>query len=161
YENQMEPTENNLSLFSAYIWPYPKNLQYKELLDLSNKHKNIDLIKISTSGFDLIFEAIDHNCVILKKSIDTHNRFKSGQLKLESNYSNWSEVHIGPSFNKITIGLDRNNDAKLRILSRAGGLAFWIFPFAIFESWDYRIKRVSENYSFADCNAETFGISSD
>src|SRR5690606_21536481 len=80
YENQMEPTENNLSLFSAYIWPYPKNLQYKELLDLSNKHKNIDLIKISTSGFDLIFEAIDHNCVILKKSIDTHNRFKSGQL---------------------------------------------------------------------------------
>lgn len=160
YENKMETTENVSNLFSAYIWPYPENLKYKELLDLSDKHKNIDIISISSLGSYLIFEAIDNNCVILKKSINTHDRFKSGQFKLESNYSNWSEVHIGPNFSKTTIGLDLNNDAKLRSLNRVGGLAFWVVPFVIFESWDFRIKRVSEKGSFADCNAETIGISS-
>tara|TARA_B100001063_G_scaffold76212_1_gene70451 strand:- start:195 stop:827 length:633 start_codon:yes stop_codon:yes gene_type:complete len=159
YENEMETTENNLNLFSAYIWPYPENLQYKELLALSNKHKNIDLINISLLGSELIFEAIDNNCVILKKSINVHERFESGQFKLESSYSNWSEVHIGPNFNKKTIGLDLNDYAKLRSLDRAGGLAFWVIPFAIFESRDYRIKRVSEKHSFAECKTETIGIS--
>jgi len=155
YENKMETTENNFNLFSAYIWPHTEKLQHKELLEISSKHKNIDFISISLLGPNLIFEAIDNNCVILKKSINTHDRFKSGQFKLESNYSNWSEVHIGPNFSKTTIGLDLNNDAKLRTINRVGGLAFWIIPFVIFESWDYRIKRISEKRSFSECNAET------
>lgn len=159
YENEMETKENSLNLFSAYIWPYPENLQYKEILALSNKHKNIDLINISLVGFKLIFEAIDNNCVILNKSINIYDRFESGQFRLESSYSNWSQVHIGPNFNKKTIGLDINNYAKLRSLDRAAGLAFWVVPFAIFESRDYRIKRVSEKHSFPDCKTETIGVS--
>ena len=159
YENEMETTENNLNLFSAYIWPYPENLQYKELLALSNKHKNIDLVNISLIGSELIFEAIDNNCVILKKNIKVHDRFQSGQFRLESSYSNWSTVHIGPTFNKKTLGLDINNYAKLRNLDRAGGLAFWIIPFVILESRDYRIKRNSEKYSFPECETESIGIS--
>lgn len=151
YVNVMESEEGYISLFSKYLWPYAHNLPYKETLILSSKHNEIDFINISLAGNGLLFEAVLNACIVLSKRIEIDDRFDNGQFRISSRYRFWSEVHIGPDYNKNTIGIDKKSDGKLRRLDRAGGLAFWIIPFVIFDTRDYRIKKMPEKLSFPQC----------
>jgi hypothetical protein len=156
YENKMEDVESSLDLLSTYLWPLAKNLAYKDLMNVYRKHKDINYVNIKYSESGLLFEAISNGCVAVKKIIEVNERFKNGQFKINSSYGNWSEVHIGPWYNRTTLGIDTAGNAKLRNLDRAGGLIFWIIPFVVFESIDHRIIQLTEKKNFPSCEAKDY-----
>jgi hypothetical protein len=156
YENKMGDFESSLDLFSTYLWSLSKSPTHKGLTTVFQKHIDINYINITYADSVLLFEAISNDCVVVEKTIEINERFEDGQFKIKSSYGNWSQVHIGPMYNRITLGIDIAGDAKLRSLDRIGGLAFWVVPFAIFESRDHRINRLAEKQIFPNCGIKDY-----
>ncbi len=150
YENKMEATENIQALFSTHIWPFTKDTTHKKSMNIK-QHKNIDYVNITYTNSGLMFEAISNGCVAVQKTIEIDGSFESGQFEINSTYKNWSEVHIGPWYNRITLGIDIAGNAKLRSLDRVGGMIFWIIPFVAFETWDHRLNKLTEKQYFPTC----------
>lgn len=151
YEDTMESTPGKLGSLSSYIWKYTKSLESKGYVSLNSKDISINYINLTIDEYTVTFEAIGNSCIVARKIIEVDNQFYDGELELMSSYSNISPVHIGPNYLKRTIGVDMAGDSKFRSLSRAGGLLFWFIPFAIFETWDYRINRLDDKIIFPEC----------
>ena len=115
--------------------------------------------KIITSGVQSISAGEEIGILstfVKKKIIEIDGSFESGQFEIDSTYRNWSEVHIGPWYNRITLGIDIAGNAKLRSLDRVGGMIFWIIPFVAFETWDHRLNKLAEKQYFPTCEVKDY-----
>jgi hypothetical protein len=151
YEDVMESSPGKLGLFSSYIWTYTNDLKNKGYASLNSQGTKVSYVNLTINEYEVTFEAIGNSCIVARKTVDVNDRFDDGEFEIISSYSNISPVHVGPNYMKKTIGLDVTGDAKFRKLERAGGLLFWFIPFAIFETWDYKINKLDEKIIFPEC----------
>jgi len=150
YKNAGDPS----GYLSAVIWG-----DSIENIKPEFQHEGIEFIEVKTIEKSIIVRAIENSCSIYEKTYVLGRDFEinAGQISILSETSiltrGLGDVLVGPSYEKITLGLDSRRDAKYRNSGYAAGLAFMIIPVAVSGTKDIRFERASdEAKEFNACN---------
>ena len=139
YKNKGEPSD----YLSATIW---ENAVLNENPDVN--HEDIELIEVSETADSLILKAIKNDCSIYEKTYIVGRDFKisDGKIILRRNVDlltrGSGDVLLGPSYEKITLGLDSEKHGKYRSSAYAAGIVFMFLPIAVSGNSDVRFERV-------------------
>jgi len=134
---------------------------YDPIYSLSNNkkidHENIDIINISTHKDIVQVEAIEKECIVYKKEyiLDKDFKIEDGKIILKSEFHSLSrgpgDLLLGPSYEKIEIGLDENNNGAYRSQEYIAGLAVLIIPIAGSSTSDVRFKKLDVSKKYSTC----------
>lgn len=127
--------------------------QDSESFDVSLGHKNIEYVQVATTENSIVVRAIHNNCVIHSEAFRLSNYplLSDGKIGLPGKFSLFSEVHVGPSYQSQTMGLDSDGDGKYRSKQYLAGLAFWILPFALSETKEITFKKIMTSRVYDEC----------
>ena len=120
-------------------------------------HREIKFIEVISKEKSILVKAIKGVCSAYEKEYTLGKDFEinSGEIVLYKKIHLLSrgpgDVVVGPSFEKIAIGLDKNGDGTYKNQTSIAGLVFLLVPIAISDVTEIRFKKANENRAFSDC----------
>jgi len=150
YKNSGDPN----GYLSWSIWKAPYVV---DIFGRNVPHKEIELIEVLSSGNTLTVNAIKDGRIIYRQDYiqDRDFTFKDGKIviKDESNLLSRGsgDVLVGPSYEKVEIGLDLNGNGKYKGQTYFAGLVFLLFPMAGGGSSEVKFTKLSSNITFELC----------
>jgi len=125
-------------------------------------HKEIELIEVLSTGGSLTVRAIKNECVIYQQDYMVGRDFtltdgrivfreKFHPLSREGEGRGHGDVLVGPSYEKIELGLDAKGNGKYRSQAYVGGLLFMLFPMGAWEKSDVKFVKLNSNVTFEIC----------
>lgn len=113
-------------------------------------HADIEFIEVLSTTNSLHVKAIKNGCTIYEKPYILGRDFNisGGKITLSKDAFLLSrgagDVLAGPSYEKITLGLDTGGHGKYRKSDYAAGLVFLLLPIAFSATDDSRFERVND-----------------
>jgi hypothetical protein len=113
-------------------------------------YQDVEFIEVSSTKNSLTAKAIQNGCVIYEKSYVLGRDFEidGGKISIHREVSLLTrgpgDVLLGPSYEKISLGLDAGKNGKFRYSGYAAGLAFLFLPIAASDMRDVRFERVAD-----------------
>lgn len=113
-------------------------------------YQEVEFIEVASTENSLTAKAIQNGCVIYEKSYVLGRDFEieDGKISIHRDVSlltrGAGDVLVGPSYEKITLGLDAGKNGKFRDSGYAAGLAFLFLPIAVADTRDVRFERVAD-----------------
>jgi hypothetical protein len=134
------------------------------VIDLSGKktpHKEIELIEILCIGDTLTVRAIKDECVIYQQDYVVGRDFTliDGKIVMRERFHPLSregddshgDVLLGPSYEKIELGLDAKGDGKYRSQSYFAGMVFLLVPMAAWDTSEVKFVKLNSNVTYESC----------
>ena len=125
----------------------------KKLID----HKSITHIAVKVIDNRVNVRAIQNDCYVYERVFIEGEDFEitHGEIVLKRKVSLLSrgpdDVLVGPVYEKIVIGLEKDGDGVYRSQVYGGGLVFLLFPVVFKELDEVRFERVESNLQFIKC----------
>ena len=113
-------------------------------------HQDVEFIEVLSTENSLTAKAIQNGCAIYEKSYVIGRDFEinDGKIAIHRDLSlltrGSGDVLVGPSYEKITLGLDAGKNGKSRDSAYAAGMVFLLFPVAVSDTSDIRFERVAD-----------------
>lgn len=150
-------TYNNVGNPSGYLttllWPSARD--FFLVGEAEVPHSAAKSIRVKVSGKVVLVEAIAHNCVIGSRTFTEGQEFQlsEGRILLRKETA---VIHpgagIGPSYDKLELGLDTKGDGKIRSTGAFVGLLLTMIPMAGYEQRDVRFARVTDAGVLSPCD---------
>lgn len=138
YKNEGDPQ----GYLSSIIWGQVVGA------DSAITHEDIELIGVAADGAQLFVKAIRGGCVIYEREYTRGRDFEmdDGRITLSTDTHlltrGGDDVLVGPSYEKVTLGLDTAKHGKYQNKGYAAGLIFMIFPVVLSGDSEIRFDRV-------------------
>lgn len=125
-------------------------------------HKEIELIEVLSMGETLTVRAIKDECVIYQQDYVVGRDFtladgriilkrKFHPLSREGDGGGHGDVLVGPSYEKIELGLDAKGDGKYRSQAYFAGMVFLLVPMAAWDNTDVKFVKLNSNVTYELC----------
>jgi hypothetical protein len=125
-------------------------------------HKEIELVEVLSKGDTLTVRAIKDECVIYQKDYVVGRDFTltDGRIVLNRRFHPLSregddgghgDVLVGPSYEKIELGLDSKGDGKYRNQGYFAGMVFLFIPIAGGGTSDVKFTKLNSNVTYELC----------
>ena len=123
-------------------------------------HKEIEFLDVISAGNKLTVNAIKNDFVIYKKEYLIGRDFEitDGKIIWHKFAATTGDIVVGPSHEKIELGLDTNGNVKYRTTSSFAGLAYLIVPIAATSAYDIMFLKLNDNKIFDACNKTKMGV---
>jgi hypothetical protein len=156
YRNAGDPK----GYLSQLIWR-----KYDYITDNSGKktpHKEIELIEVLCTGEVLTVRAIRDECAIYQQDYVAGQDFTliDGKIVIKERFHPLSregddggrgDVLVGPSYEKIELGLDAKGDGKYRSQGYFAGMVFLLVPMAVWDTSDVKFIKLNSNVTYELC----------
>jgi hypothetical protein len=156
YRNAGDPN----GYLSQLIWR-----EHDHIIDNSGKktpHKEIELIEVLSKGDTLTVRAIKDECAIYQRDYVVGRDFTlaDGRIVLKRRFHPLSregeggghgDVLLGPSYEKIELGLDAKGDGKYRSQGYFAGMVFLFVPMAGGGTTDVKFTKLNSNVTYELC----------
>lgn len=119
--------------------------------------EDILYIQVKTTNDTINLSAIDKNCKTYTKQYINKKDFqiKEGKITIKEEFHLLSrggdDPLVGPSYEKIVLGLDKNSDAAYKTKVRGAGLIYLFFPAAFSSDEDLRFQKLSTLPKLSTC----------
>lgn len=150
YKNAGDPS----GYLSKLIW---KGSHIFDTYGKNVPHQEIELIGVSSFDNALAVNAIKGGCVVHSQTyvLDRDFTVRNGKivLKYESNFLSRGsgDVLVGPSFEKIELGLDVKGNGKYKSQTYFAGLVFLFLPIAGGGTEELKFEKLSRSTPFDLC----------
>lgn len=172
YKNLGEPELNYLS---ELVWmvrtptnrsdPYVKdirgNLVQERFIDGNSgkkiRDKEIELVEVLPNGTTLTINAIKDGCIIATKDYEIGRDFTltDGKIILRKEVHlltrGGGDVILGPSYEKVELGLDAKGNGKYKSQGYFAGLVFMLIPMAAGGADEVKFEKVNTSIKFEVC----------
>jgi hypothetical protein len=156
YRNAGDPN----GYLSQLIWG-----EHGYIIDNSGKktlHREIELIEVLSKEDTLTVRAIKDECVIYQQDYVVGRDFtlSDGRIILKRRFHPLSregdegghgDALVGPSYEKIELGLDAKGDGKYRSQGYFAGMVFMLVPMALGGTTDVRFVKLNSNVTYELC----------
>lgn len=151
YKNEGDPGQS----LSQILFGYPpiKNTGENKTVD----HKSITHIAVKVMHNRVMVRAIQGDCYAYEREFVEGEDFDitDGEIVLTRKVSLLSrgpdDVLVGPTYEKVVFGLEKEGHGVYRSQVYGGGLVFLLFPVAFKELDEVRFERVESNLQFIKC----------
>ncbi len=129
--------------------------------DLEIQHNEIDKINVLVKDNVVTAEAIANECIIYKKEYINGKDFtlENGTITLKSDFfiltRGSGDPLVGPSYEKIELGIDEKKHGIYKYQLYAAGLVFLFLPIAATEVSEVRFARLHDNMKYSNCSNQT------
>lgn len=136
YKNKGDPN----GLLSATIWP-------GKTAGVSLPHSDIDFVEVNSTENTLVAKAIKNECIFHEQRYVLGQDFKidDGNIVIVTDFRALTrgpgDVMVGPSYQKMILGIDTRGNGKSKDSFRAAGLIFMIFPIAFSGTTEIKFER--------------------
>ena len=125
-------------------------------------HEEIELIEVLYAGEVLTARAIKDGCVVYQREYVVGRDFTvtDGKVVLRERFHSLSregddgghgDVLVGPSYEKIELGLDARGDGKYRSRAYFAGMVFLLVPMAVWDTSEIKFVKLISNATYELC----------
>ena len=153
YQNEGDPE----GYLSEFIFGYAPLIQIHNNEEI--EHSDIDLIEVNVLGHVVTAKAVKGKCYVYEKEYIFGKDFEliNGEIVLKQDFSlltrGSGDVLVGPSYEKIAIGLDAKGDGVYSNKAYAAGLVFLLFPAAFAGTQEIRFNKSDDYTSYRVCDS--------
>jgi hypothetical protein len=146
YKNQGEPK----GYLSFHVFRAEKSK--------SLPHKDIQLIQVLVSDETFYVNAIKDNCILYSETFILGRDFniREGKIIVNSDFDALTrgrgDVLVGPSYEVLELGIDKEGHGKSKNSITAAGLVFLFMPIALHGLDETRFQRIEGNKLYENCS---------
>lgn len=138
---------------TALLWPSER--EYFLLGENRIPHKMVNSIRVNASDKTVLVEAIANGCIVGSRTFTRGREFEfsDGRILLRRETAILQPGGgIGPSYDRLELGLDSKGDGKLRSTGAFAGLLIALIPIAAYERSDVRFVREAATSAIQSCD---------
>jgi hypothetical protein len=150
YRNPGDPK----GFLSQVLW---NNANITDNLGRKVLHNEIEFIQVSSKDNFVTVNAIKDNCIIYTKKYELNKDFKiiDGRIIIKDESHPLTrgdgDVVLGPSSEKIELGLDTEGHGKFKSKINVVGLVYMMIPLIVSEDITIRFKKMDNNRLYEEC----------